>query len=173
MNEMLKALKEYLDNGIIRVLSNPITNYSCVTFTEEGRIIYINAYSKSICSVSSLIKTYEKKNNLTPKKVCEITKIPEGAYDRLKNQSSDFDNYDKKQICILAICFKLIPTQIRKFLNAAHILLQPLTYPFDAAFDFYINNWHYTADNKENINNFLNCWKFAEEYLNKCLGIHE
>ena len=174
MNEMLKAPKEYLDNGIIRVLCNPITNYSCVSFHDIEHGVYVNTGlgASSIRSVGSLLKIYESKNSLTPKKICEITKIPESAYDRIKNQSTDFDNYDKNQICILAICFKLTPTQIRRFLNAAHILLQPLSYSFDAAFDFYINNWHYTIDNKENINNFLKCCKYSEEYLEKCLGFH-
>lgn len=173
MNEMLEALKEYLDSGIIRVLCNPLTNYSCVSFQNEGRMPYIFAVDgKTMRSVSSLLQVYEAKSNLTPKKICEITKIPESAYDKMKNQSGDFDNYDKKQICILAICFKLIPTQIRNFLNSAHILLQPLSLPFDAAFDFYINKWHYTIDNKENINNFLKCCEYSENYLEKRLRIY-
>ena len=61
MNEMLKALKEYLDNGIIRVLCNPITNYSCVSFHDTEHGVYVNTGlgASSIRSVGSLLKIFK------------------------------------------------------------------------------------------------------------------
>lgn len=171
MDKMLEALEKYLKQGIIKIMCNELTNFSCATFLndpkfEVDKTIGIN---KQIRTLGSLLNYYEKNKHLTPKEICKYTKIPEGAYDRMKNQANDFTNYDKNHICLLVICFALTPSQTRMFLNSAHILLQPLSDSYDAAFDFFVNEWHYTDNIQENINNFIKCVKRSNFLLKKFL----
>lgn len=171
MDKMLEALEKFLKQGIIKIMCNELTNFSCATFSNnlKNNVITTIGINTPIRTLGSLLNYYEKKKNLTPKEICKYTKIPEAAYDRMKNQANDFTNYDKNYICLLVICFALTPSQTRMFLNSAHILLQPLSNSYDAAFDFFINEWHYTDNVQENINNFIKCVTHSQSLLKKYL----
>lgn len=165
MDNMLKKLEEYLYKLLSKRKSG-VDDYSCSSFSKNIDEIFQNPVKNAflVKTLGTQLEKFERKSNLSPKDVCKYTGIPNGLYDRMKNQMSSFDSFDKKTICLLIICFGLTEKASKTLLGTTHILLQPTKYSFDAAFEFFVKEWYYTSNTQKNMNDFYKCCEFAEDY---------
>lgn len=110
---------------------------------------------------SKLLDKFQSRTNLINKEVERIV----GIKDYGSFKKSDF--FNKKSLCLLAICFHLNDLESDELLLSASIKLDPYHNIFDCVYSFYIKNYHVVADPELNVEEFNRCLRHAEQYVSK------
>jgi len=173
---MFEQLKVYLDENIIK---NLLRGYVPKSFVDNINNILedLSSNRKKLedklgikeLTITNLLNKFEEDSNLESKKIKSLVNFD---YNKVKNESGPFSSYQKEQICRLVVCFSLNKEKANILLGLCNILLKPLLNPHDAAYDFYVNKWHYEKDPKENMDQYIACILYTEKYVNAILTNH-
>lgn len=184
MKNMPNSLKQFLRKTIIRFYNASVVKHSASDFLKDEADLIEDATTvineiNSICNgyddvvenmtFAKFMSGLEKKHNVRPSQISKAVKITEKKYTAIKAKGLD-DNFDKKEMCAIAMALSLTKRESYLLTNTCGILIDPKTNVYDSVYSYMINEQCYEKDPSENVIKFYEYIEMAREFVKEETG---